>query len=75
MVTASKLVCIVADDSSVRRAPGRLMCSHGFDAMAFASDRKCRMNTTAESVGAVTFLYKPRDEADLPDAMRTAIVK
>jgi FixJ family two-component response regulator len=36
-----KLVCIVDDDSSVRRALGRMVKSLGFDVRLFASPREC----------------------------------
>ena len=36
-----KLVCIVDDDSSVRRALGRMVKSYGFDVRQFASAREC----------------------------------
>jgi FixJ family two-component response regulator len=41
MVEASKLICIVDDDSSVRRALGRLTRSFGFDVETIASGREC----------------------------------
>ena len=36
-----KLICIVDDDSSVRRALGRMVKSFGFDVRLFASAREC----------------------------------
>jgi FixJ family two-component response regulator len=36
-----KLICIVDDDSSVRRALGRMVKSLGFDVRLFASAREC----------------------------------
>jgi FixJ family two-component response regulator len=36
-----KLICIVDDDSSVRRALGRMVKSLGFDVRLFASGREC----------------------------------
>ena len=41
MADASRLTCIVDDDPSVKRALNRLMHTHGYDAMAFASGREC----------------------------------
>ena len=41
MVEASKLICIVDDDRSVRRALGRLTRSFGFDVETIASGREC----------------------------------
>ena len=36
-----KLICIVDDDSSLRRALGRMVKSFGFDARLYASAREC----------------------------------
>jgi FixJ family two-component response regulator len=41
MVEAPKLICIVDDDRSVRRALGRLIRSFGFDVETIASGREC----------------------------------
>lgn len=41
MSDTSGLVCIVDDDKFVRRALNRLMETHGYDSMAFASGREC----------------------------------
>ena len=41
MPDASRFVCIVDDDQSVRRALKRLMQSHRYKSMAFASGREC----------------------------------
>jgi FixJ family two-component response regulator len=37
----TKLICIVDDDASLRRALGRLVKSFGFDVRLFASPREC----------------------------------
>ncbi len=37
----SDLICIVDDDTSVRRALGRMIRSFGFDVQLFASGRDC----------------------------------
>jgi FixJ family two-component response regulator len=37
----TKLICIVDDDASLRRALGRMVKSFGFDARLFASPREC----------------------------------
>lgn len=41
MAETAKLVCIVDDDLSVRRALGRLIRSFGFDVALLASGREC----------------------------------
>lgn len=41
MAKTPKLVCIVDDDPSVRRALGRLIRSFGFDVALFGSGREC----------------------------------
>ncbi len=41
MANASKLVCIVDNELSVRRALIRLMQAHGYDAIAYSSGREC----------------------------------
>ena len=41
MENASKLVCIVDDELSVRRALIRLMQTHGYDAIAYSCGREC----------------------------------
>jgi FixJ family two-component response regulator len=41
MPDSLNLVCIVDDDPSVRRALKRLLQTHGYDTVAFASGREC----------------------------------
>ncbi len=41
MAGTPKLVCIVDDETPVRRALTRLMRTHGYDTLAFASGREC----------------------------------
>ncbi len=119
MASTPKLVCIVDDEAPVRRALTRLMRTHGYDTLAFASGRECldgheidqaevvimdvsmpgmdgfelhtllrasgrniptifisahanrRYASRAESVGAITFLNKPCNEAVLLRAIES----
>jgi FixJ family two-component response regulator len=41
MEKRSELICIIDDDSSVRRALGRMIRSFGFDTQLLASAREC----------------------------------
>ena len=41
MASAPKLICIVDDDASVRRALGRMVTSFGFEVQLLASGREC----------------------------------
>jgi FixJ family two-component response regulator len=119
MAGVAKLVCIVDDEAPMRRALARLMRTHGYDTLAFASGRECldghevdqaevviidvsmpgmdgfelhtllrasgrniptifisahanrQYASRAISVGAITFLNKPCDEAVLLRAIES----
>jgi FixJ family two-component response regulator len=121
MPDASRFVCIVDDDQFVRRALKRLMQSHQYESIAFASGRECldghevdradalivdvsmpgmdgfelhtllrasgrniptifisahinrNYASRAKAVGAVAFVDKPCDEAELLGAVELAI--
>lgn len=119
MAGPPKLVCIVDDETPVRRALTRLMQTHGYNTVAFASGRECldgheidqaevvimdvsmpgmdgfelhtllrasgrniptifmsahanrQYSSRAKSVGAITFLNKPCNEAALMRAIES----
>ena len=53
MAVKSKLVCIVDDEASVRRALTRLIHQHGYDTMAFSSGRECLDGHEIDRAGVV----------------------
>lgn len=53
MAVKSKLVCIVDDEATVRRALTRLIHQHGYDTMAFSSGRECLDGHEIDRAGVV----------------------
>ena len=53
MSDASKLVCVVDDDRSVRLALNRLMQKHGYDSLGFSSGRECLDGHEVDQADAV----------------------